>query len=131
MTFIFILHSFLRWIVLLVALVAVVKFAVGWARKTNVMKMDRALMSAFSGLLDLQVALGIVLLLMQGDFSMPRIEHAITMIVAAVVAHLPMRWRNRVDTKVLRNNLIVVGIVIVLIVAGIASLPGNRWFVRF
>lgn len=130
MPFLLALHSLVRWIVVLVALVAVVKFALGWLQKANHEKIDRALMSAFSGLLDLQVLLGLVLLLMTGDFSMPRIEHTFTMIVAAVVAHLPMRWRTRTDTNVFRNNLIIVVLVILLVVAGIASLPGNRWFLR-
>jgi uncharacterized membrane protein YphA (DoxX/SURF4 family) len=130
MQFVLALHSLVRWIIVLVALVAVVKFAMGWLQKANAQKIDRTLMSAFSGLIDLQWLLGFVLLLMTGDFSMPRIEHTFTMIVAAVVAHLPMRWRNRADTNVLRNNLIIVVVVILLVVAGIASLPGNRWFLR-
>lgn len=130
MPFLLSLHSLVRWIVVLVALVAAVKFTWGWARKANAEKIDRALMSAFSGLVDLQILLGLVLLLMTGDFSLPRIEHTFTMIVAAVVAHLPMRWRNRADTNVLRNNVIIVIAVILLVVAGIASLPGNRWFLR-
>lgn len=130
MPFLLALHSLVRWIVVLVALVAIVKFALGWLQKANAQKIDRTLMSAFSGLVDLQILLGLVLLLMTGDFSMPRIEHLVTMIVAAVVAHLPMRWRNDTSTKALRNNLLVVVAVIVLVVAGIASLPGNRWFFR-
>ncbi len=133
MEYVFVLlniHSWVRWIVVLVALVAVVKFAMGWVRQANAAKADRTLMSVFSGLVDLQVALGIILLLISGNFALAQIEHAITMIVAAVVAHVPMRWRNRTDTQVLRNNLIVVVVVGLLIVAGVASLPGNRWFLR-
>jgi len=123
-------HSWVRWMVVLVALFAAVKFAMGWVRQANAAKADRALMSAFSGLVDLQVALGIILLLISGNFALAQIEHAITMIVAAVITHVPMRWRDRTDTQVLRNNLIVVVVVVLLIVAGVASLPGNRWFLR-
>ncbi len=130
MDILFWLHSSVRWLVVLVALIAAIKFAAGWARRAHAEKVDRALMSAFSGLIDLQVALGVVYLLVQGIFSLQRIEHTVTMFVVAIVAHLPLRWRTRTDTNVLRNNLIVVIAVILLIIAGIASLPGSRWFLR-
>jgi hypothetical protein len=127
------LHSFVRWIIVLVALVAAIKFALGWRNKARVQKSDRALMSAFSGLVDLQVLLGLILLLGQGmmtpvGFPINRIEHFCFMIVAAIVAHTPMRWRKSDDSTALRNNLLVIVVVLVLIVLGVASLGGNRWF---
>jgi hypothetical protein len=127
------LHSFVRWIIVLVALVAVVKFALGWLNKARAQKSDRALMSAFSGLVDLQVLLGLILLLGQGvmtpvGFPINRIEHFCFMIVAAIVAHVPMRWRSSDAPTALRNNLLVIVVVLVLVVLGVASLGGNRWF---
>lgn len=123
------IHSLLRWVIVLVALVAAVKFALGWARKANpeTLRVDRALMSAFSGLIDLQTLLGIVFLFATG-FSTPRVEHAITMIVAAIVAHLPMAWKKNATATALRNNLFVIIAVMVLVILGVASLGGNRWF---
>jgi uncharacterized membrane protein YphA (DoxX/SURF4 family) len=130
MNIILMLHSILRWIILLVAVIAVVKFALGWLGGGQFKSMDRGLMSGFSGLMDLQALLGVMLLLWTGSateigFPMYRIEHAITMIVAAVVAHLPARWKNADDKTRFRNALFVVIGVVALILAGISSLPGG------
>jgi len=126
------LHSLVRWVIMLVALVAAIKFAMGWLNKAKLAKNDRALMSAFSGLMDAQVLLGLILLMGQGlttpiGFPMNRIEHMITLIVAAVVAHMPMAWKKDESATALRNNLFVIIVVVVLILFGVASLGGNRW----
>lgn len=127
------LHSLVRWVIVLVALVAAIKFALGWLNKASVAKNDRVLMSAFSGLMDAQVLLGLILLLGQGlttpiGFPMNRIEHMITLLVAAAVAHAPMAWKKDETATALRNNLIVIIVVVALIIFGVASLGGNRWF---
>lgn len=127
------LHSLVRWVIMLVALIAAVKFALGWLNKARVAKNDRILMSTFSGLVDVQVLLGLILLLGQGlttpiGFPLNRIEHMITLLVAAGVAHAPMVWKKDETTAALRNNLLVVIVVVLLIFFGVASLGGNRWF---
>ena len=88
------IHSLLRWLILLVAVVAIVKLGLGWRRGGPFDGMDRGVVAGYSGLLDLQVLLGLVLLI--GDaiflgegFPMVRILHAIVMILAVVTAHLP------------------------------------------
>ena len=122
-------HSGLRWLVLLVALVAIVKFLIGWLRRSQFQGMDRGLMSGFSGLMDLQATLGIILLLWSGlaglGFPRYRIEHGVIMIVAAVVAHLSARWKNADDTVRFRNNLFLIVASLVLVLAGISVLPGG------
>lgn len=129
MDILLVVHSFVRWIVVLVAIIAAIKFAIGWLQKAKVQAMDRGLMSGFSGLIDLQVLLGIIILLVTGfggvGFPMYRIEHAFAMIVAAVVAHLPMRWRKSDSPMTLRNNLFVIVAVLVIVFIGVASLPGG------
>jgi uncharacterized membrane protein YfhO len=122
-------HSGLRWIILLVAIIAIVKFALGWLRGGQFKGMDRGLTAGFSGLMDLQVTLGIIYLLWNGfaaaGFPPKRIEHAVIMIIAAVVAHLPARWKNADDKTRFRNNLFVIIGALVLVLVGIASLPGG------
>jgi hypothetical protein len=123
------IHSYLRWLILIVALVAVIKFAWGWLRGGAFKSMDRGLTSGFSGLVDLQVTLGIILMIWSGlagvGFPMFRIEHAVTMIIAAVVAHLPARWKNADDKKRFRNSLFIVLDVLIIIFIGVARLPGG------
>ena len=56
------IHGEIRWLVALVAAIAIVRFAYGLARRADYKGLDRALMAAFTGLLDLNLLLGLVLL---------------------------------------------------------------------
>jgi hypothetical protein len=133
MNILFRIHSDTRWLVVLVGAVALVKFLIGWLGKGKFQKFDRILTSAFSGLVDLQVLLGLVFLIWSGlagvGFPHQRLEHAFIMIVAAVVAHLPSRWKSLADTTRFRNSFLAVLGVAVLIFLGVVLLPGGmaRW----
>ena len=123
------IHSFVRWLIVIVAIVAVVKFALGWRRGDAFQSMDRGIASGFSGLIDLQVALGLIYLIWNGlaveGFPMFRIEHAVTMIIAAVVAHLPVMWKNADDKIRFRNSLFIVLDVLIIIFIGVVRLPAE------
>lgn len=130
MTFLFMAHSGLRWLILLVAVLAIIKFAAGWARGGQFKGMDRGLTAAFSGLMDLQTTLGIIFLLWNGlateiGFPRHRIEHGVIMIVAAGVAHLSARWKTADDKTRFRNSLVVILASLILVLIGIARLPGG------
>jgi hypothetical protein len=90
---------------------------------------ERGLMSGFSGLMDLQAAIGIVLLLWGGftalGFPRYRIEHGVMMILAAVVAHLSVRWKNADEPLRYRNYFLVILASLVLVFIGISVLPGG------
>ncbi|MBK6795101.1 MAG: hypothetical protein IPG80_21735 [Anaerolineales bacterium] len=124
-----VIHSHTRWLILLVALVAIVKFTLGWLRGGAFKGMDRGLASGFSGLMDLQATLGLIFLIWTGlsgvGFPMLRIEHATTMIVAAVLAHLPARWKNASDTVRFRNTLFCIVGSLVLVFMGVVRLRGG------
>jgi len=125
------IHSLVRWIIVLVALIAIVKFALSWLRRNEGGAMDRGLMSGFSGLMDLQALLGIIVLVGGGltgaGFPFYRIEHAVTMIIAVAIAHLPMRWRNAPGPLRARNNLVAILVSLALVAVGVAGLP-QGWF---
>ena len=78
-------HSGLRYLVLLAAVVALIAlaYALGTGRAT---RPARILATTFTGLLDLQIVLGIALV-MGGMFPDIVIGHLIMMILAVVVAH--------------------------------------------
>lgn len=124
-----VIHSHTRWLILLVALVAIVKFTLGWLRGGAFKGMDRGLASGFSGLMDLQATLGLIFLIWTGlsgvGFPMLRIEHATTMIIAAVLAHLPARWKNASDTVRFRNTLFCIVGSLVLVFMGVVRLRGG------
>jgi hypothetical membrane protein len=56
---------------------------------------------------------------------MVRIEHGVTMIVAAVVAHLSAHWKNANDQIRYRNSLFTIVASLVLVLIGISVLPGG------
>jgi len=122
-------HAILRWIIMLVAVIAIVKYALGWLQGGAFKGMDRGLMSGFSGLMDLQATLGIIYLLWNGlvseGFPLFRIEHGVTMIVAAAVAHLSVRWKNADDKTRFRNNLFIIFGSLILVLIGVSFLPAE------
>jgi hypothetical protein len=128
MDFVLTLHSIVRWVIVIVALAAIVRFALVWAGKAQGSNMDRGLMYGFSGLLDLQVLLGLIYLVWNGlsgaGFPLFRLEHALIMIVAVVIAHLSMRWKNAEAPIRARNNLFAIVASSVLIFIGVAIVGG-------
>lgn len=123
------IHSHTRWLILIVALIAIVKFLIGWLRGSAFKGMDRGLIAGFSGLMDLQVTVGLVFLIWTSAVGVPftpnRIEHLTTMIIAAVIAHLPARWKNSPDTIRFRNTLFCVIGAMALVFLGVVRLRGG------
>ena len=120
------IHSIVRWVIVVVGLLAAAKSAYGWLMKAKFGPADRGLMSGFVGLLDLQLLLGAVLLIGRGVTGV-RMEHATTMLLAVAAGHFSMRWRSAPDAIRFRNNLIVIVVVFALVSAGVARLP-QGWF---
>lgn len=121
------IHSLWRWVVVLVALAALVKWGLGWFQHKNPDLMDRRLMLIFTSVLDVQLLLGILVLVLQasaGVLQRAALEHATIMVIAVVIAHLSAMWRKRDDNTVLRNNFLVVLVVAVLIGIGVARVGG-------
>ena len=52
-------HSIVRWFIVIVGLLAALKFFIGWRGQKSFQGMDRGLSAAFSGLIDLQALLGL------------------------------------------------------------------------
>lgn len=121
------IHSGLRWIIVVVGLIATIKFLIGMARKEAFSKMDRGLSSGFSGLIDLQVTLGLIYFLITGfsgmGFPLFRIEHTVTMLIAAVVAHGPSIFKKAANRHAVAFYSILGAMI--LIVISIYRLPGG------
>ena len=128
MGFLLMLHSILRWLIVVVGVIGLVKLGMGWMRGQTFAKMDNGLVSGFTGLMDLQALLGLIFLIGDGvagsGFPMIRIEHAITMLVAVFVAHLPARWKKVNDKTRFRNAFLAVLAAMILIFVGVATVGG-------
>jgi len=123
-------HGELRWLVALVGVVAIVKYAVGWLRGAEFKGIDRGLMAAFTSLLDLNLLLGLFLLFgLPGGLVAHRVEHATTMLLAIAVAHSSMLWRKSDDAaKKFLGNLVAVVVALVLVAVGVIRLRAGWIF---
>lgn len=119
------LHSIVRWAVVLVGVIALVRSVLVMTGSAPGSKMDRGLMSGFTGLLDLNVLLGAVLIIGLG-FTMTRIEHAVTNIIAVVVAHVFVARAKKIEDPKRKARFHLLGVVVSLaiIVVGVALVGG-------
>jgi heme A synthase len=129
MDFLRLLHSWNRWLLVIVVIAALVYFAWGLLQKRSWDKNADLLMRVLPILVDIQWLLGLLFFLQtwaqQGGMSRHGWEHAFWMTLTLVVAHVPMAWRKRdlPDSIRYRNNLLVVIGVVVLVLVGIMTLP--------
>lgn len=127
MGFILMIHSLVRWLIVFVGAVALVKFAIGLAQNSAFGKMDRGLSSGFSGLMDLQVLLGLIYFLITGfggvGFPAFRIEHAVTMFIATGVAHTPAMFKKATNKYAVALGAVIVTLILIYI--GVSFLPGG------
>ena len=118
------LHSGVRWLVVLVTIIALIKLILGLVQKSAYDTLTQRLMMAFSMLLSVQWLIGIILFLVMNSFSVGyRWEHAVTMTIAVAVANMHRRWKAAPDTTRYRNSLIIVLVVLALVFVGVARLP--------
>jgi uncharacterized membrane protein YphA (DoxX/SURF4 family) len=122
MTFLYQAHSGLRYLVLLAALGAVVSLAYALAMG-RVDRSARVLPVAFTALLDLQVLLGIGLVI-GGVFPDAAVGHLVMMVLALVAAHGASVMAKRANTERREMTIRLVGIVLalLLIAGGIMAL---------
>jgi hypothetical protein len=80
-------------------------------------------MSAFTVLLDINLLLGLILLISLGTSVAARIEHAVTMVIALVIAHSASLWRrSNISATKFRNNLLVVLVALIIVFIGVVRL---------
>jgi hypothetical protein len=126
MEFIVGIHSLVRWLVVIVAVVAVVRYALVMAGRAQSNGMDRGLISGYTGLLDLNVLLGVIIIIGLGEWETAQIEHAVTNIIGVVVAHFFAQRAKKIEDPQLkaRTNLMGVVISLAIIVIGVAFVGG-------
>jgi hypothetical protein len=123
------IHGELRWLVVLAAVVVIIKFLIGWLGKREYVSLDRTLLMVFTILLDINVLLGLIILFLGGGFTGPRLEHATTMILAAIAAHMTAMWRRSTDSTIkYRNQLFMVLLAVLLVIFGVIRLRGGFMF---
>jgi uncharacterized membrane protein YfhO len=136
------LHSLVRWAIVAVGLIAVVILAIRLANKGSFDGLSQGLTAAFSGLMDLQMLLGLIYLIWNGlalgmlfafgtPFIRHRWEHLFVMVLAAAAAHQPSRWKDEPDALRLRNTLLAIVTSLALVAIGVLMLGAARWLPRW
>jgi len=123
------IHGELRWLVVVVAAIVIIKFLIDWLGKKEYASLDRTLLMIYTIVLDINVLLGLILLFFGGGFSGPRLEHATTMILAVIAAHMTAMWRRSADSPTkYRNQLLMVLLSLLLVAMGVIRLRGGFTF---
>ncbi len=124
MDIVLLLHSLVRFVLLLLAVIGIILAVVSIARQAPPVSRDRAIGSAFVGFFDLQVLLGLLIILLGG---LNQAIHPIVMFIGVVAAHgLQSAGRKAPGNRAhwLRLALFVVPLLIILIgLASISHLP--------
>lgn len=121
MKFLFHAHSGLRYLVLLAGLVALAYFLSGLVAKRPVGKGVRVMGAIFNGLLDLQVLLGIIMVVM-GRYYPQLIGHIVCMLLASGVAHGLLKANRKRPNPGYVLPLIAVAAALALIAGGIMAI---------
>ncbi len=134
MSILFLLHSIWRWVILLVAVVAVGKAILGWATNQRWQNTDNLLGMAYTTAFDIQLLLGLIVYggafaglhtvrWYTGSVMRLSMEHVLVMIVALVVAHVGWRAvkKDTEDSKKFRAAALWFGVSFLLILAAIPT----------
>ena len=122
-------HSGIRWLIVFTAILTLTVFGYAWVTRKSFPKLKRILPSAYSSLLDAQILIGVIYLflvtLKAGGIPRYRWEHLAVMVLSALLAHLPARWRKSKQANFYRKTFFAVLGSLVLIYIGVANLPGG------
>ena len=119
------IHGLVRWLVVILGIVTIVKLFMGVVQKSQFTKLDRQLTMFFGIAMDIQVLLGILNLVsnvMTRTFERDDMEHAFMMVLALVAVHLPAVWRKAPDSVRFRNTLISYVVALIFVFIGVALL---------
>ncbi|MDI9356320.1 MAG: hypothetical protein QM536_04740 [Chitinophagaceae bacterium] len=140
------IHSWLRWLGLLLLIFQVLKSFFSWITKRKYLRKDKIFTSVLVGLLDIQLVLGIGLYFFLSPISMKglenigeamkdsttrfwTVEHFSMMLVAIVLAHIGKIkiQKEMADPRKFKLQALYFFACLLLIIAGI---PFERWIVR-
>lgn len=131
-----IIHGEWRWILALIAVIVIIKYAIGWLGQQSFSKLDHNLGRLFAGAMTIQFVLGLITILYKislGATYRQMWEHAFTGVIAVGLAHMLPRFRKNADAARFRNSLLVVAIALALVLANVLllmPLTGGQWVYR-
>ena len=122
-------HTYLRFVILALGVLGMLRALVSLGtRNATFMRVDEVLSRGYAGALDLQVAVGAILVLMrlgQSDHPVSWL-HPIIMLPAVVAAHLGRRYQRRPDRERQKVQLAIYAGSLVLVALGLAVIGELR-----
>jgi hypothetical protein len=134
MSFLQIFHGELRWLIVAVGLIALVRFGIGWANNGRFGLWDNRLWLAAIWLLRLQLVLGLVLIIWKfaagiyvGAAWHGPVAHALTLIIAIGLMEMfaARLKRHATDRQKLQTATTAIGVVALLVVIGVTFTPAG------
>ena len=141
------LHSWVRWIVMIAAVVAIVRAFYGWLGKKDWAKLDDQLGLLFSTSLDIQMLLGLILYIFLSPITQAAfknlgaamsdatlrfftLEHLLYMLVAVVLGHVGRALSKKATEPVAKHRMaaILFGLATLAI---LLAIPWSRPLFRF
>ncbi len=129
--FVFHVHSFLRWIIVLLFIFALFKYLIGWIGKQRYGKFDETLMKIVRISFDIQVSLGIVVFIGMGvffGFPFYHFKHAFFPLCGLLAIHSIHKWDELPSERRYRNSFFMILAICILVFIGIAVLPQGWTF---
>ncbi len=130
-TILFQAHSGWRYLVILVLVLALLKFLIGLLAKQQWSKLDRTLGTVTPIVIDIQWLLGIILWIVQqrwtGASALVSWEHPVTMTLVLIAGHITWSRAKRATSDAAKFRIAFVGflITVLLIAMGVSRILGT------
>jgi hypothetical protein len=121
------LHNIVRWLVIILAVVALVRAYRGWLGKREWTDNDRKAGVFFGMVVDIQFLLGIILIFLVGlpNLGSFGIDHVIPMIVAVLLIHLGTAMSRRASEAVAKHRSAAMWFSLAVIII-LVAIPWSR-----
>lgn len=136
------IHSWLRWIILLLGIIAIVKAYIGWLGKKPYTKGDNGISAAFMGSLHLNLLVGLILYfflspyvesafndfgaaMKNKDLRFWAVEHSLINIIAIVVAQVGRSKAKKAVDTIQKHKLTAIFYTIAFILL-LSRIPWNE-----
>lgn len=133
------LHSWWRWVVLVVAIVAIIKAILGWTGKQPWTDLDTRLSGFYPTAFIIQFLLGLILYASALAGNHPLIsystgngilrvstEHFLMMFIALAIASVARGRMKRADDALVKHRNIAIGFIISLLLV-LVAIPARAW----
>lgn len=126
---IFMAHSGWRWIVLVMLIFMMVKMIVGWLGNQSWTNLDDRLLKATRYVIYIQVVLGVILLIMMGQFTNMRVigEHVIVALLGVGGIEFGAARAKKADGSKNKFKFASIGLIISLVLILVAIGGSTEW----